>query len=217
MDQEKFTQKSSDILQDAKMALQNSGWDGYSFKGNLPDGQVYMRVRTESLNLIGRACGRDSDHYQELQRLSEPGKGPEEILSLIGVLEAAIRDFEGGYLFDMKALIRAEVLTDFIEQAEVLLDAGYRVGAAAIAGAVLEDTLRKLCDKHAVPYEAKTSLNKLNGALAKAQVYDALTNKRITQVADIRNNADHGHFDKFTDEDVADMIKWTTRFTSNYL
>ncbi len=36
-------------------------------------------------------------------------------------------------------------------------------------------------------------------------------------LADIRNNADHGHFDKFKREDVEDMVKWVKRFGADYL
>jgi hypothetical protein len=48
-------------------------------------------------------------------------------------------------------------------------------------------------------------------------VYSKLVQKRITALADIRNNADHGHFDKFSSDDVEDMVKWLRRFTADYL
>jgi len=54
-------------------------------------------------------------------------------------------------------------------------------------------------------------------SLAKAEVYDKLVQKKITVIADIRNNADHGNFDKFKHEDVEDMIKWIRGFTTDYL
>lgn len=57
----------------------------------------------------------------------------------------------------------------------------------------------------------------MNADLAKANVYDKLVQKRITGLADIRNNADHGHFDKFKREDVEDMVKWVKRFGADYL
>lgn len=63
----------------------------------------------------------------------------------------------------------------------------------------------------------KTKIDRLNAELAKAGVYDKLIQKRITAHADIRNNADHGHFRKFSAEDVADMISWTRRFAADYL
>jgi hypothetical protein len=134
-----------------------------------------------------------------------------------GVLEAASRDFEAGLLFDLRSLIAAELLGDFITQAETLLGAGYHHPAASLAGAVLEDTLRKLCEKHGVTIPDSPKIDRLNADLAKANVYDKLIQKRIIAIADIRNNADHGHFDRFKKEDVEDMVKWIRNFAADYL
>ena len=86
-----------------------------------------------------------------------------------------------------------------------------------MGGVVLEDALRKLCEKHGVSVPSSTKIDRLNADLAKAGVYDKLVQKRITALADIRNNADHGHFDKFGREDVEDMVKWLKRFGADYL
>ena len=81
----------------------------------------------------------------------------------------------------------------------------------------MEDALRKLCEKHGVPVPTSTKIDRLNAELAKANVYDKLVQKRITALADIRSNADHGHFDKFRSEDTEDMVKWVKRFGADYL
>jgi hypothetical protein len=135
----------------------------------------------------------------------------------LGILEAAEADFAGGLLLDLKALVEAEALGDFMEQAEALLSSGYHVPAASLSGAVLEDGLRRLCDTKGVAYPPKTKIDGLNNDLAKAGVYDKLIQKRITALADIRNNADHGHYEKFRQEDVEDMLKWVRRFLADYL
>jgi hypothetical protein len=57
----------------------------------------------------------------------------------------------------------------------------------------------------------------MNMALAKATVYDRLVQKQITAFADLRNNADQGHFAKILPQDVEDMVKWVRRFGSTYL
>ena len=84
-------------------------------------------------------------------------------------------------------------------------------------GAVLEDTLRKLCANNGISVPEKTKIDRLNAELAKAGVYNKLVQKRITALADIRNNADHGHFDEFTEDDVEDMVKWVRKFTADHL
>jgi len=79
-----------------------------------------------------------------------------------GVLVAAEHDFEEGLLFDLRSLIAAEAIGDFIQQAEYLLSAGYYVPAASLAGAVLEDMLLKLCEKRGVALPEVTKIDRLN-------------------------------------------------------
>jgi hypothetical protein len=207
------------LLEDAKRILEGCQWDGRQYYRHPADND-YTRFRTEALNLVRRSCGEHSDHYLELKRLAETRETSTHsfyFVHCLGIVEAAQRDFERGLLFDMKRLISAEVLGDFIEQAEKLLEAGYHVPAASLCGAVLEDTLRKLCENNSIPIPASTKIDSLNSELARAGVYDKLVQKRITALADIRNNADHGHFEKFQVGDVEDMVKWVRGFAADYL
>lgn len=218
--QEIIKQSFERLIDEGRQILQAAGWDGDDYHGKFPPKNDYYRFRTESMNLVRRSCGQDSDHYRELKRIAEAKETSTNsyyFVHCFGVLEAARRDFEGGILFDVRALVAAEVLGDFIEQSEALLDAGYHIPAASLAGAVLEDTLRKLCEKHNLTIPASTKIDALNADLARANVYDKLVQKRIIALADIRNNADHGHFDKFTKSDVEDMVKWIRSFSADYL
>jgi hypothetical protein len=182
----------------------------------------YIRFRAQAMNLIRRSCGEGSDHYQELKRLAEDAKtttNPYYLRHCLGAVEAAHRDFEAGLLFDVRSLVAAELLGGFMDQAETLLAAGYHVPAASLSGAILEDAMRKLCEKNNINYPAKSGINSLNAELARNNIYiyDKLIMKRITAIADIRNSADHGNFEQFAKEDVTDMVKWIGRFTSDYL
>ena len=135
----------------------------------------------------------------------------------VGILEAAFKDFSDGMLAEIRSIVRADLIDDLLSQAEILLENGYHIPATSLSGAVLEDTLRKLCDSNGIKYPEKTNINFLNTELMKADVYDRLIYKEIIAKADLRNNADHGHFDKVREEDVSDMIKWIRRFVSDYL
>ena len=217
--QEFIKQSFVKLIEEGRNILCQSGWDGNHYN-RFPAENDYYRFRTESMNLVRRSCGESSDHYRELKRIAETKDTTTNSFYFVhcfGVLEAAQRDFDAGILFDMRALIAAEVLGDFIEQSEVLLAAGYHVPAASLAGAILEDTLRKLCEKHNIPIPSSTKIDRLNADLSRAGGYDNLVQKRITALAEIRNNADHGHFDKFTKSDVEDMVKWVRSFSADYL
>ncbi|MCX5772598.1 MAG: HEPN domain-containing protein [Candidatus Hydrogenedentes bacterium] len=216
---ERIAEKFKALLAEGKAILQRSGWNGQKYQSSIDD-VAYIRFRTEELNLIKRSCGEDSDHYQQLKTLAEDKNtalNSYYFKDCYGVLEAASRDYEGGMIFQVRAMVAAEVLDDFLEQAEHLLEQGFHVPAASLAGAVLEDTLRKLSEAKGISVPDKTSIDKLNAELAKAGVYDKLVLKRITAIADVRNNADHGNFDKFEKEDVEDMLKWVRRFSADFL
>jgi hypothetical protein len=75
----------------------------------------------------------------------------------------------------------------FWSKVSPVLDSGYYQLAAVVIGSVLEDGLRKLCERHEVPLSVKPRLDTMNADLAKKGVYNKLTQKRITVLADIRN------------------------------
>lgn len=96
----------------------------------------------------------------------------------MGVVHAALEDFSRGLLFNLKALVAAELLGEFLEQAEDLATEGYHVPATSLAGTVLGNGLRELCQKHSIPLAANTNIETLNVALAKAAVNDKLVQTR---------------------------------------
>jgi hypothetical protein len=116
----------------------------------------------------------------------------------LGILRSAKEEYEHGLLFETRVLIEAEVFDNFLEQAEHLLGAGYFQPAAVIVGSVLEDGLRKLCQRKGISITAKPKLDQMNADLAKQGVYNQLVQKRITMLADIRNKAAHGNWSEFS-------------------
>jgi hypothetical protein len=218
--QNRALEEFRELRQECLRVLRDCGWSpGRNLQRN-PSSEDYARIRTRAMNLVRRTCGENSDHYRQLVEHAQDKANTHATWHLpiyLGLLEAAERDFERGLLFDLKALVEAEVLGDFLDQAEQLAAKRYHHAAASLGGAVLEDALRKLCDHRQVEYPPKTSIEVLNVALAKAEVYDKLYQKRITAIADLRNSADHGQFDKVKADEVQDMLKWIGRFTADFL
>lgn len=141
-------------------------------------------------NLLARVFGESSEHYRRYldirPRLAMFAKAATALCGLLGVLRAAKDDYEHGYLFETRALIQAEVFDDFLEQAEYLLREGYFQPAAVLAGGVLEDGLRKLCQHKCIQLPAKTTIEPMNIELVKAGIYNVFTQKQITSLADLR-------------------------------
>ncbi len=170
---------------------------------------------TSVQNLLVRVFGIDSEHYKNFSDKNKKGLKYHQVYCAQGVLKAAKDDYENEQLFELKKIIEADLFDDFLEQATSLLEAGYYQPSAVIAGSVLEDGLRKLCANNQIVLSAKPKLDFMNAQLAKAGLYNKFTQKRITAIADIRNNAAHGKWDQFDKQDVQEMISWIAKFMEN--
>jgi hypothetical protein len=137
-------------------------------------------------------------------------------------------DFEKGFLDDMATTIEAEIACDYMGQAEQLLADSHRgkfdhVPAAVLAGAVLENALRKLCDQQQPPVAQKTpngvhkTLSPLIQELKKSGVFNEAKAKQLQAWADIRNLAAHGEFSQFKRSEVEPMITGINSFLADYL
>ena len=176
------------------------------------DDEKLLNWCVKARSLIVNACGRDSDHYAAFIEAEKPrqfGGNHQNLRSLRAVFLAAREDFEGGYLIPLRNLVQAEIADSELDQARELYKSGYVSAAAVVAGVVLETTLRTLCDSHGIPHG---KLDKMNADLAKDGQYNALTQKRITALAAIRNAAAHGKPEEFSAADVAAMIEDIERF-----
>ncbi|ATI78683.1 DUF4145 domain-containing protein [Sphingobium yanoikuyae] len=189
----------------------------YSMAGDYVDAEMFNNWKVKARHLLALSCGEQSSHYRgftEFENGSGWGTNHSMLLNLKAVFEAAHEDFEGGYLSSVRSLVQAEIFSNELDQATELLGKGYKVAAAVVAGVVLETSLRQLCEDGGI---TPSSLNKMNADLVKAEVYSLLVSKRITALADIRNNAAHGHSDEFTHDDVRDMIEKTGSFVADHI
>jgi len=118
---------------------------------------------------------------------------------------------------DLRAVVVTELLGELLDQAKLLNTEGYHGAAASLAGAVLEDALRKLCRARGLSIPKRTDIARLNAELAEAGAYDTPTQRRIAALAEIRERAHHGQFDKVRREDVEEMVKWVRRFAFHHL
>jgi hypothetical protein len=187
------------------------GFDAYV------DGQLAHQWFTSCQSLLTRVFGKESEHYRNFS--DQPGK---QGLSFsparraLGILKAALEDYERGYLFDLRELVEAELHSDMLEQSDALLAAGYFAPAAVVTGAVLEDGLCRLAARHKIDLPEQPKLDRINAELAKTGVFSKLVQKRITAIADIRNSAAHGKWTAFSADDVREMNSWVVRFLEEY-
>ena len=94
--------------------------------------------------------------------------------------------------------------------------------AAFLAGAALEDVLRRLCDARGVGYDSQhTSISTLQATLyqprEQIEVISKSENKQITAWGETRNNADHGRFSEITYAEVLAMVIGVRGFIDQHL
>lgn len=183
---------------------------------------------SRSGHIISKVGGEDSAYDRAFQAArSAPaftnihGERYEQLCEIWGSLKGLRHGLEAGLLQDLKRLLQSDIFADFLEMAEHLLSEGYKDASAVLIGGVLEDTLRKLSASNNLPLLTTTgkplTIEPLNVNLAKAGIYSPLVKKQVTSWADLRNNAAHGDYDKYTADEVKQMLLFVQRFCADFL
>jgi hypothetical protein len=101
--------------------------------------------------------------------------------------------------------------------AEHLLGEGYKDPAASLAGAVLEDGLRRIARNNEITVSAGDNLNSLRDKCVEKKIFNNLVRQQITGWTTLRNFADHGRFDDYTGQQVGSMISDVRSFPAIHL
>jgi hypothetical protein len=166
----------------------------------------YFEVRASALNLLARTAGESSIYYRELHEMDGINPG-----IITGILTAAMTDYREGFMADAKLLVTAEVFADFLVQAEVLLEHGYKDAAAVVVRAVLEDGLRRVCIARGIAVKDRDGVHQLAEALTKLNILTAVQFKEIEAKKEVGNNAAHGKFTAYTKADVVAFHEFVQR------
>ncbi|NMB56557.1 hypothetical protein GYA19_01295 [Candidatus Beckwithbacteria bacterium] len=126
---------------------------------------LFHEWKNNSQNFISMVCGEDSPYYKNFIEGVKTAH-PSDVDHGIGILTALKEDLELGYLTRVKDLVSAEIFTDFIDMAQHLLGNSYKDPAASLVGAVLENGLRQIAQKHAVEIKSGDDIGSLNTKLA---------------------------------------------------
>ena len=149
--------------------------------------------------------------------------------SAIATCRSVIALHETGGLSSPRLEIAHEIEGDILDiaQKQVEMSEGntnathkqLQIGIAAfLAGAALEDALRRLCDASGISYNPRTSISKLREALYQPlEVISRSDNTQITAWGDTRNTADHGRFSEITHSEVLSMIIGVRGFIDRHL
>ena len=215
---EEYKRQSNEYLYGSKNAPRPN-------RGYTPE---YNSLVVKSCSLVKRVFGNSERGKEYQQRIEKLNKGSGSVEIIVGILTGLKEDYENGFLDDLEEMIIANTSADYMGQAEGLLDEGKsgqydHVPAAVLCGAVLEDSLRRLCQRQTPsisitkPNGQFKRLNALIDDLQKANVFNRLKAGQLRSWAQIRNSAAHGKFDEFTRQDVESMLDGVKNFLADYL
>jgi len=186
------------------------------------DGGRCIQWMTNCLSVLIQILAPESPHRKLIEEFGHSEFAtPNGAHYLLAKLRAVTEDFKGGFLDNSWAQIRAEVAADYLSQAQTLLNDGYHVPAVVLAGAVLEDALRKLCTARGIstskPNGEWKMINSLNDELVKGQVYSPSKADEIRAWAKNRNDAAHGYEDRVSPDDARRMVDGVRAFVSDFV
>jgi len=115
------------------------------------DWPSFVEWRTNAITLIDQIVPKWSSHRQAVEGFSALSNEPDRLEFGVSFLKALRDDLENDYFRDLTSEIEAELTADYMGQAERLLMEGTagqfdHIPAAVLAGAVLEKTLKSICE-----------------------------------------------------------------------
>jgi len=182
----------------------------------------FVEWRTSCVAVLDHVVPPSSLLRKTVDSLHTLTNEPSKVEFATAFLRSIRKELEAGSLGSLANQIEAEVLADYLGQAEALLAGSSKgaehLAAAVIAGAALERCLRTICAS-LVPQEPTASekgaplgMSAIIDSLKRRQVYNELQAKELRAWAAIRNAAAHGDFTSFTCEQVDIMIAGVARF-----
>lgn len=192
------------------------------------DRRLYTSWLTSCVALVDSLNIKEGNLKNRTDLLGKGEVTPEALDTKIGILVSLAENIDLGLLRNVEVIISGEISYDFMAQAEALLiepgnlEHGY-IPAAVLSGAVLERSLRTICE-HASPCipvvksngEFK-SMDALINELDQAKIVNSNGVKQLRAWAGLRNSAAHGRFEEFNKSDVKRMIVGVNDFISENL
>lgn len=239
----RIRKRFDDLFKDGKVLLESSG-QKQTDAGHIIithfNYSDFCALKISAQNLIQQIV--DKSTFQQISKeiqalenaaLNAPGRTVYSTTTLyatttkiLGILKGLKHDYESGMLDDLSQRIETNVTYDFMDQAGRLLG-GERhkydhVPAAVLAGAVLENAIRSLCQRQEPPIktEASGKPKKLDLLISDLQKSDAFNKPKAAQLrswVSIRNSAAHGRFNEFDRTQVEQMIPGIETFLADYL
>ncbi len=199
-----------------------------TYYGHVSDFQTFVIKLLSLTNTLLGDAERGCEVADSIKNRIVKSRTPSDLEYFIGTLRGLKDDYENGFLDDLEERVVANISSGYMAQVEEILTAGLsdtynHIFAAVMCGAVLEDALRRLCDRQSKPIATikengqPKRLNALIADLKEENVFNALKADQLRGWAKTRNHAAHGEFSEFNRNDVEQMANGMRNFLGDYL
>ncbi|MFJ0389755.1 hypothetical protein WLU28_00170 [Bordetella bronchiseptica] len=162
--------------------------------------------------IIGYESYRIEDYLQDLrvtrgydETVVDPSAALPHLQQQVAIVKAAAARFDSS-LFDIKALVQADMFDTEIDAAEALAKHKFVRAAGALAGVVLERHLAQVCENRTLSIGKKNpTISDFNELLKSNEVIGVPEWRFVQHLADIRNQCDHSRNEPTADQ-VNDLI-----------
>ena len=202
------------------------GFSGYRYV----EMTLFAKWKTECVTLLGSVMPNSAIYAEQLKLFvsQQPTDDATTFEHLWGVFSGAYDDFKAGMFDNLKLEIESSVSCDFLSQANALLNDKDQVDysylpAAVLIGAVLEKTLRSLCENANPKIETVNEngrakkMSAMIVDLKKVGIINEIRSRQLETWNAIRNSAAHGKLDEFTKEQVSVMLQGVQDFMAQQM
>jgi hypothetical protein len=142
-------------------------------------------------NLV-RILGVSGEHWANDLTAGKGVVDLTDVERVLGTLLAVREAIDQDLLIRIEDLIVAETFADLLEQADYLLSENYFLAAGVLGRAVLEEHLRKWCDRSAIkPTKPRPTLSDSKIELYKAHAITKVEMMHVDAMAAVGNDAAH--------------------------
>jgi len=205
------------VIGDYEAVLRKSKYDDAS---DVLSDSYLQELMTRCLSALTRIAGPTSVYSERANDILKSNTHPHAHMAMVvGVVKSLRHDLMNGYLKTLEELIHGEIFGDYLEMADHLSQNGYKDAAAVLAGSTLEAHLKKLCMKYSVSTTIGTAPKKadvINSDLVKANAYSKLDQKNVTSWLGLRNDAAHGNYASYSNDQVSLLISSVRDFVTRH-
>jgi len=199
----------------AKFPPVKQSWYSTTMGGNFKDTVGYEALITECYELLAHI---HSGGHPSIQRTIHAINNASlySLEQVEGILQGTKTNLEAGLLDDLMSKILIDLKADFLDTAQQLIEEGQKDPAAVLTCVVLEDSLKRLAQKHGIEGLANKEMSVVAGSLLTKGVIEKTTNQSIQSFKALRNAALHAQWTEVSVESLKLLLVFLPAFMEKH-